>query len=123
MSTVQDAIKAEKAYYVDNNVYTADVADNGQLDQIEPSIKYFSAGNAGTCPVGGFTSGPKCVRIELSDSGGFTNNVVTTVAQSESGTFWAMKDIASGNLAGTFYDENTQAAGAQAPGDVTGAEW
>lgn len=102
-SSVQDAIKAEKAYYVDNNEY---VSDGTELETIEASIGYFNVTNPSAECAGGFADGPKCVKVAVSNNGTFTNAVVLVTALSESGTYWAMKDIAAGTGAGTFYNTN-----------------
>jgi len=102
-SSVQDAIKAEKAYYVDNNGY---VADGTELESIESSIGYFGVANPSAECVLLFGGGPKCVEIEVSDNGAFDDAVVLATSLSASGTYWAMKDIAAGTGAGTFYNIN-----------------
>jgi type IV pilus assembly protein PilA len=91
-SSVQDAIKAEKAYYVDNNGY---VADGTELESIESSIGYFGVANPSAECVLLFGGGPKCVEIEVSDNGAFDDAVVLATSLSASGTG-----------AGTFYNIN-----------------
>jgi len=119
-SSVQDAIKAEKAYFVDNNEYLGPQANAAALlEEIEPSINYFNV--TGTPVCAGFSAGPKCVQITVDDNGTFTRAVVLAVALSESGNYWAMKDIASGTGAGTYYGGGTTAVPTVA--STTGSDW
>ncbi len=97
-SSVQDAVKAEKAHFVDNNAYTM---DGNVLKVIESGIQYFGGDNP-TCT--GFAAGPKCVKVTVVGNDGFSGNVVTSVALSQSGTYWAIRDIAAGANAGTTYN-------------------
>jgi type IV pilus assembly protein PilA len=81
-SDLRNALTAEKVFYVDNEAYTADVADGGALDLIEPSIDWASV----TVTLNALNDQDVC--LELASS---------------SGTVFVLKDIASGVGAGTFY--------------------
>lgn len=118
-SSLSDALKAEKAYYVDDNnlVYTG---DSTELELIEPSINY--DGTAGTDSCAAFAN-PKCVQVTTATTTGGAAGAqeVLLIAQSASATFWAVKDVASGTGTGavgpgTYYNDDGDTA---APGAAT----
>lgn len=115
-NSVSAALKAEKAFYTESSssqVYTGDMTE---LEDIEASIDYFGGGS-GTASCAGYVDGPKCVNVNV-----ISLDEVMLTAQSESGTFWAIRDRAVQPGAGTFY--NTGGSGAApAAGAVTGDEW
>lgn len=125
-NTVSAALKAEKAHYTSSatvNNYigaTDDVDGDGtpDLQQIEASIFYAGA----TCTFGGTgtNDGAKCVQVAVSTTN-LADDTVTLVSQSQSGTFWAIRDVAAGTGAGTFYGQGTSAAAAVTA--ATASQW
>lgn len=113
-SSLQTALKAEKAFYTEGN--EAFTEDGAVLEPIEGSIDYDGA-VGDTCALG---AGPKCVQVSLV---GGNDQQVLLVAQSASGTYWALRDVATdANQAnvGTFYGSG---AAVPAPAAVAADEW
>lgn len=112
-SSLQAALKAEKAYYTEGNeVYTD---DGTELESIEASVDYDAATND-SCALG---DGPKCVEVSLN-----SDQEVVLIGESASGTFWSIRDLASGadpTLVGTFYGTGTTAADAET--DAVNDNW
>lgn len=90
-SDLRNALTAEKVFYVDNEAYS----DNGaaELDAIEPSIDWTA------------------ITVTLNPA---NDQDVCLLITSSSGTVFALKDIASGAGAGTFYGQ-VDCAGATQP--------
>jgi type IV pilus assembly protein PilA len=112
-NSVSAALKAEKAEYTSKGTSNAYTGDASVLKAIEASIDYDAASND-TCSFGA-TSGPKCVQVTLVSA-----TEVVMVARSESGSFFAIRDIATGAGAGTFYGQS-EGDGASAAAAVTDA--
>lgn len=91
-SNLKNAHNAEKTFYVDNQVFTADGAAGGALEQIEPSLNYTldDAWVAGVVP-----------------ALGATDQVVVLRSESRSGTVFCLADVATGTSAGTYYASGT----------------
>jgi type IV pilus assembly protein PilA len=109
-SNLRNALTAEKAYYTDNQAYSATVAS---LTSIEPSLT-FSA-----------TAAPaqNTVAMVVSTTT-TTNDTITLGTKSASGTCFYLKDVATGDpgVAGTFYGTDS-ACGDTAAGKAAGAKW
>jgi len=118
-SSLQTALKAEKAHYVDaqNNEYTANV---DTLEAIESSVNYHGSAGTNTCTLSD-TSGAKCVRVMLSATGG-TNQTVLLYGVSQSGTVWALKDVAAGSTAGTYFGSGGTPASPVAEASITNTD-
>jgi type IV pilus assembly protein PilA len=118
-SSIQTALKAEKAFYVDanNNQYTGSVTE---LEEIESSVNYDGSVGTDTCTLS-LTSGPKCVQVVLSATGG-TNQTVLLYGVSASGTVWALKDIASGATAGSYFGSGGTPASPVAEAAITSTD-
>ena len=99
-SNLRNALTAEKTYYTDKQVYSADVAATGQLKSIEPSLNYV-AGTAST------TSTANDVYVTANVSNG--NAWVCLSVKSASNALFMIKDVATGP-AGTYYASGTIAA-------------
>ena len=90
-SDLRNALTAEKVFYVDNEAYTDNAA--AELDAIEPSIDWTA------------------ITVTLNVA---NDQDVCLLVTSSSGTVFALKDIASGAGAGTFYG-TVDCAGATQP--------
>ena len=80
-SDLRNALTAEKVFYVDNEVYTGDVAAGGALESIEPSIDWAS--------------------ITVTYVAATDDQEVCLEIASDSGTVFVLRDVASGKNAGT----------------------
>ena len=124
-SSVSDALKAEKAFYTEGNeAYTADAAE---LEDIEASINYDTGGAGATCTLSAPAAGEdqaKCVQVSLVGAPDADQGVLL-VAEAESGTFWAIRDVAStsGGTVGTFYNQEGSASAAAAATDAVDENW
>lgn len=85
-SNLRNALTAEKTFYTDAEAYTADAAV--ALPGIEPSLTW----NAGA-------GAQDVVGVAISGAG----DVVCVETISASGTTYALKDVATGAGAGTYY--------------------
>jgi type IV pilus assembly protein PilA len=103
-SDLRNGLTAEKTFYTDNEEYSADVADAGALDSIEPSLDW---GGDLTVAAGDV--------VAANDD----NAVVCLEQDSKSGTTFAIADIAIGADAGTYYNRG---ACSVAPATVSGWE-
>ena len=90
-SNLRNALTAEKAYYTDNQRYSADVAAGGALKTIEPSLSWTADGTPAT-------AGQVLVSVNAA------GDTVTLGAFSASGSCFYLKDAATGAGAGTFYE-------------------
>jgi len=88
-SDLRNALTAEKTVYVDDQVFSADTANNGVLDSIEPSLKW------GT---------------DLTVSIGAAGSIVCLEQASASGTVFAISDVSTGASAGTYYTDSATCA-------------
>ncbi len=79
-SDLRNALTAEKVFYVDNEIYTADTAAGGALELIEPSIDW----TAITVTVNAADDQDVCLELP-----------------SASGTVFVLRDVASGANGGT----------------------
>ena len=80
---LRDALTAEKTLYTDNQTYSTDAATMGQ---IEPSLGW----------------GTK-LSVAIADADGEPGQVVCLSERSASGTTFAIADVATGLVAGTYY--------------------
>jgi type IV pilus assembly protein PilA len=108
-SNLRNALTAEKTYYTDNQVYSADVAATGALKTIEPSISWTADGTPAT-------AGQVLVAISASPA------TVILGAYSASGSCFYIKDVATGSGAGTFYAKPATCSLVSTT-TVTGASW
>lgn len=99
-TTASTALKAERAYYLSyrQQQYTGDGAE---LEDIEPAIDYDAVMND-SCVA--FT-GANCVQVSL-----ISPVEVLLVTQSASGTYWAIREVASGPGSGTYYNQGGDTA-------------
>jgi type IV pilus assembly protein PilA len=104
-SNVRNALTAEKTSYTDNQAYTATSAT---LTAIEPSLTYVTA-----VP----TSGSRQVYVAIGTTN-VTNDTVVLGAQSASGNCYWLRDTATNNGAGTFWNTSTSCASAPAVNDA-----
>jgi type IV pilus assembly protein PilA len=109
-ASVTDAYKAQRAAHVSVGSYTDDGAE---LEDIEPTINYATTVNP-SCVA--FDS-PKCVQVIL-----VSPLEVLLIGQASNGTYWAIRDIASGSGAGVFYNTGGSSV-LPGVGDVTGGTW
>lgn len=110
-SALSDALKAERAYYAGGpQEYTDDAAD---LEDTQPNLRYETAVNA-SCA--GF-SDDKCVQVTL-----LSGQEVLLVVRSETGTYWAIRDRASGVSSGTYYNSGGDPA-PPVPAAVSDSSW
>ena len=91
-SNLRNALTAEKVYYVDNEKYTS-----ASLSAIEPGLTWQAASYATT------SSDAGDVHMQLGNTTGTLNDITCLTALSASGTLFAVKDIATGTAAGTYY--------------------
>jgi type IV pilus assembly protein PilA len=87
-SNLRNALTAEKVFYVDNEVYTGDVAAGGALESIEPSIDWGS--------------------LTVTYVAATDDQAVCLELLSDSGTTFVLRDVASGKnggTPGTFYGQ------------------
>lgn len=102
-SNLRNALTAEKTHYTDGEAYTD---DTGVMGGIEPSLQWNAgAGSQGT--VGVYV-------------GGANDSIVCVETTSASETQYAIKDIATGAGAGTFYLSSGGCGGAA---DTAGLSW
>jgi len=101
-SDLRNGLTAEKTFYTDNEEYSADVTNAGDLDSIEPSLDW---GGDLAVSVGDV--------VALNDD----NAVVCLEQDAKSGTTFAIADIAIGADAGTYYNRG---ACSVTPGTVSG---
>ena len=87
-SDLRNALTAEKTSFTDTQKYSSDVAANGVLDSIEPSLAW------GTAP-----------SVTVGDVGAVVGNVVCLQETSKSGTVFSIADVAVGTSAGTYYNK------------------
>lgn len=102
-SNLRNALTAEKTFYTDGEAYTATAAT---LQGIEPSLTW----NAGAGAQG-------TVGVYI---GGANNSIVCVETVSASDTHYAIKDVATGAGAGTWYMSNGDCGGAA---DTAGLTW
>ena len=124
-SSVQNGLKTEKAFYVDagtNNAYTADPA---KLEEMEPSLNYDTGGAGATCTLGGaaVSDGSNCVQISVVAVDGNAGQETRIVGLSKTGMYWAIKDVAFGTGAGTFYGKSEDSAAAAITAATSTGEW
>jgi type IV pilus assembly protein PilA len=106
-SNLRNALTAEKTYYTDSEVYSNVVAD---VKAIEPSLDW----EAAAAP-----SASGKVAVETQDTG----NIVCVEAQSKSGTFFILADIATGGGAGTYYNKGAATVACPASSAAAPAGW
>jgi type IV pilus assembly protein PilA len=92
-SNIRNGLTAEKTFYTDNQVYSNDVPT---MKGIEPSLAWEAAATP---------SASGKVAVDVQDSA----NIVCVQAQSKSGTYFALADIATGGGAGTYYNKGASA--------------
>lgn len=95
---LRNALTAEKTAYTSGSVYQASPTT---MKGIEPSLDWVNA-----TPT---TTPPNQVDVAVSSTG----NTVCMSAQSASGTYYGMIDIATGSSAGTYFASSTTASGVQ----------
>ena len=96
-SNLRNALTAEKTYYTDVQVYTDTLT---AMQAIEPSLNW----TAGTPQPN--SKDVKVVRGSVATPTPVTDAVVCLTATSASGTTFAIKDVASGTNAGTYFYKN-----------------
>ena len=89
-SDLRNALTAEKTVYTDNETFEANVAT---MKGIEPSLKWSAAAGSGLVDV----------TVGTSATPNAANDIVCVHRTSKSGTEFALKDIATGTNAGTYY--------------------
>jgi type IV pilus assembly protein PilA len=109
-SNLRNGLTAEKTYYTDTQIYTANTAT---LDGIENAITW--AANAAPAVIG-------TVYVNVSTTSGIANNTVALGTRSASGECFYIRDIASGATAGTTYARST-ATPCPTPAAVPAASW
>ena len=87
-SDLRNALTAEKTVYTDNETFEANLAT---MTGIEPSLKWAAAPTTGS------------VDVTVGSSATGTNDITCVHRRSKSGTEFALKDIATGTNAGTYY--------------------
>jgi len=93
-SNLRNGLTAEKVYYTDFQKYaTGATMQTGAGSDIEKSLTFLDA----TAPVNS-----RDVRVDVSTT---ANDSVCLSSLSASGTIFGLKDISSGNDAGTYYNK------------------
>jgi type IV pilus assembly protein PilA len=93
-SDLRNGLTAEKTFYTDSEEYSSDVAANGALDSIEPSLQWGAT----------LASGDVVVSVGDVVAANDDNAIVCVQKNSKSGATFSLADIAVGANAGTYYN-------------------
>lgn len=120
-SSLRNALTAAKTAYTDQSSYGQ--ATSTDLPAIEPSLTYV-AGNVASADQAGPPAVPsfKVVSVNVASVAGTDNQIWEAAVLSKSGKCYWIKDIASGNGAGTFYGTGATCTGVAAAG-AAAASW
>ena len=99
-SNLRNGLTAEKTYFTDDEVFSADMSAGGDLDSIEPSLKWGAAADE--------------VAVVIGTADGVADSLVCLQTDSKSGSTFAIADIAVGPNAGTYYATDTACSNAEA---------
>ena len=117
-SNLRNGLTAEKVHYTDAEEFVNDAA--GDITAIEPSLT-FQDGALAAASVNGD------VHLIWSNAGVNQEQIICLEGRSQSGTSFAIMDIATGNAAGTYYNSdatNGATLGCHAdPDAVPGGTW
>ena len=120
-SSLRNALTAAKTAYTDQSSYAQ--ATSTDLPAIEPSLTYV-AGNVASADQAGPPAVPsfKVVSVNVASVAGTDNQIWEAAVLSKSGKCYWIKDIASGNGAGTFYGSGATCTGVAADA-AANARW
>lgn len=109
-SDLRNGLTAAKVHYVDNENYSATIA---QLGAIEPSLTFVAIASADATNVGFLTENVT----------GTDGQIITMAKASASGTFFCISDTATGGGSGTFYNSGATLAAVDTAAECNGASW
>ncbi len=112
-SNLRNALTAEKVFYTDAEEYTAAAAN---LTAIEPSLGFAAAPDATDPNVVGVTI---CNSLDSAAALVSVNGAVNLQVISASGTTWTLEDVATGDMAGTYYFNAASACSGDGGGGAT----